>query len=648
MSTIDSYLLRWRNRQIGPVTLAGIEQMLADQEIGMWHEVHFRDEWMPLNRFFVEVHKASLAQPPAPAAPRRPVSPVAAATARAVAAAAFESTESRVRAGRIVAKGLTKTVFSKSAGGRTLRILQDVSLAIEPGEFVALLGPSGSGKSTLMDALNGRRPATRGTVRCGGVDLYRQFERVRSSIGYVPQKDIIHQSLTVNQELRFAARLRLPPGTGPDEIEEVVESVVAKLGLQERTTTRNSSLSGGQFKRVSLGVELLADPKYLFLDEATSGQDAATEARMMTLFRKLACEGKTVICITHNLENVGLCDQVALMMSGRLVYFGPPNSLLEYFGVEKPSDVYGALEKRPAEEWAEKFKGSDLRETYVVSRLKAEEAANREYAGAPDREGAAAKPGFFRQLGILTQRYSTVMLQDRRNVMLLLAQAPIIGMLIAMVFRKVAADKEIIKSSYALSQILFLMGISAIWFGCINAAKEIVKELPIYLRERAVHLSLPAYFASKMAVMAVLCAFQCLVLYGSLAGLVDLNVDVPRTLGMLGATSMCGVALGLCVSAMVSNSDKAMAIVPILLIPQVVFAGAIQELTGVAKVIGSWLVVAYWSFDGLLHTLSTEARDALVIKTKYSFADDLSAVGAFFFVLSLITLIALKVRDSLK
>ena len=216
---------------------------------------------------------------------------------------------------RITVQGLTKTVTSLDTH-QPLNLLDNVSLVIEPKEFVALLGPSGSGKSTFMDAINGRRRATGGRVLVNDDDFYQSYQYYRRAIGYVPQQDIVHTSLTVKQALRFSAKMRLPADTEDAEVEHIVGGVVRKLGLAERGNTRISNLSGGQLKRVSLGVELLSDPSLLFLDEATSGLDAGTEGKMMTLFRQIADDGTTVVCITHNVENVTICNLAVVLVRG--------------------------------------------------------------------------------------------------------------------------------------------------------------------------------------------------------------------------------------------------------------------------------------------------------------------------------------------
>jgi len=645
MKTQDSYKLRWRGRQIGPLTLQAIEEQLEDQELGMLHEIFYDNQWKTLSEFFVEIcreRKAAEVELNGDA-----VSPTLGVDA---SRATDRSPSSRQQEGaRLASHGITKTVVSS---GKEITLLENITFVIEPNEFVAILGPSGSGKSTLMDAINGRRCATSGSVFINGRDLHVEFDQLRDSIGYVPQKDIVHLPLTVRQELTFVARLRLPAEMPRETIDQIVSEVIVKIGLKERQRTRNANLSGGQLKRVSVGVELLANPTLLFLDEATSGLDAGTEARMMTLFDKLANEGKTIVCITHNLENLGLCDLAVVLACGKLVYYGPPGDLLTYFNVGILKDIFQealgegvdppdeALKKKLAAQWAARYRSSEYYQRYVALRLqqKAPPATNTIFASRRARRNGFL--GGLRQFLILTQRYATVTFQDRKNIFLLLAQAPVVALLIAIAFPKKSLT-TVEQTMKEQTMITFFMTVSAIWFGCSNAAREIVKELPIYLRERAINLCLPAYLGSKMAVLSILCLLQCIMMFFMASALTEFRPDVPQFVGILVITALCAMMLGLLVSACAPSDNIAMAIVPVLLIPQLLFADAVVQLSGLAKNIAYYLIVSFWSFDGLLHSLGRN----FVPKPHYDLPLDVFSLCLFFAVFVGAAVLALKIKD---
>jgi ABC-type multidrug transport system ATPase subunit len=264
------------------------------------------------------------------------------------------------RAARLDVQGL-----EQRGGGR--KLLDDVRLSVLPGECVGLLGPSGSGKSTLLKACCGLTHPSAGKVLLDGQDLHTHRDAWRSRVGYVPQDDIIHQELTVEGAITYAARLRLPR-LSKDAIAGAVTRVIAQVGLAERARVRIAKLSGGQRKRASVAVELLAKPAILFLDEPTSGQDPHLEESMMQLFRELARHGTTVVVTTHAMANVELLDLVVLLKDGHVVYVGPPTELLAFFDSRSYEGVFKRLAAEPASHWLAKFVRSPLFRQYVAAR----------------------------------------------------------------------------------------------------------------------------------------------------------------------------------------------------------------------------------------------------------------------------------------
>jgi ABC transport system ATP-binding/permease protein len=475
-------------------------------------------------------------------------------------------------ASRITAREITKEI-----GGRT--ILKGVSLALYPREFVGLMGPSGCGKSTLMDALNGLRPATSGSVHVNDLDLYRNFDALRRSIGYVPQHDILHDVLTVERTLYFAAKLRLPEATQAEELWRIVNEVIATVGLEEQRTTQFRQLSGGQQKRLSLAVELITKPNFIFLDEPTSPLDPETTENMMMLFRRLADEGRIVVMVTHKFEKFDVMHHIAILTKGgRLAYFGPPREALQYFGCREPTEIYRRIGAREPEEIARTFSASALYRKYVSGRIAETEELTRTSGQTPVvvGAGASATGGAERRFGLrqwltLTRRYLEIKLQDRRNTALLLAQAPLIAFILALVTNSPNDAKTI-----------FIAAIIAIWFGANNAVREIVAEAPIYTRERLVNLKIPSYVFSKFAVLSGIGLVQVLLFIGILVWKGRLSGgDFARLTVVLYLTLLAGVSMGLLFSAVVNSTEKAMSILPLILIPQLLLGGFIMPLEDV-------------------------------------------------------------------
>jgi len=230
---------------------------------------------------------------------------------------------------------LGRSVQTRLAGPR-LKLLDDISLTLEPGCFTGILGPSGAGKTTLLRTLNGSSLPSEGLVLFNDAPLHTQFDLFRSSIGYVPQDDIIHVELTVEACLDYIARLRLPPDVDVSQRASILDTTIETLGLSHVRATPIDRLSGGQRKRVSIAAELITRPGILFLDEPTSGLDPSTEERLMHHFRALASAGRTVLITTHILYNLDLLDRVVILSRGRLCFLGRPEQALEFFGRHDP------------------------------------------------------------------------------------------------------------------------------------------------------------------------------------------------------------------------------------------------------------------------------------------------------------------------
>jgi ABC transport system ATP-binding/permease protein len=365
---------------------------------------------------------------------------------------------------RLQARNLEKIVRDPS--GKPKKLLDNISLVIEPGEFVSLLGPSGSGKSTLMDCLNGRRPATSGLLLANGENFYLHYSSFRQSLGYVPQKDIVHTELTVYRALYYTALLRLPSDTDRKELRTRIQEVIEQMELVNHQHTLIRNLSGGQIKRVSLGAELIARPCLLFIDEATSGLDAGTEARMMRLFRLLANEGKSVICITHNVDNVDLCNQILILMRGKLVFYGPPAEALTLFQVSRISEIYDQLQTREPAAWERLFMESSLYQVFVQKRLAAtermqewsedeEESEPEEDSGSavftPLLKAVSALPSPSKlpmphnsQFWVLVRRNLELLWRDPSTLRLLLLQAPLVALFILLGFSQRSFEEYVL------------------------------------------------------------------------------------------------------------------------------------------------------------------------------------------------------------
>ena len=245
--------------------------------------------------------------------------------------------------------------------GRT-QILQNANLHFNSGEITAILGPSGSGKSTLIKCLSTVLKPGEGKITANGKNLWDDLNAFRLQLGYVPQDDVIHRQLKVEDALYYSGRLRLRNFDQGSVLSARIDTVLAGLGLEERRYLRVRSLSGGQRKRVNIGVELLSDPQVLVLDEPASGLDPAIEEDLVKLLRRMADAGRNIILTTHSMERLNDYNKLILVAAGRVMYAGPPDKLAEHFEVKDPSDVYRALRDRSLDEWESRYRSS----TYAV------------------------------------------------------------------------------------------------------------------------------------------------------------------------------------------------------------------------------------------------------------------------------------------
>jgi ABC-type multidrug transport system ATPase subunit/pSer/pThr/pTyr-binding forkhead associated (FHA) protein len=490
-----------------------------------------------------------------------------------------------------------------------VNLLQDISLSIKPREFVAIVGVSGAGKSTLLDGLTGFRPASQGTVLVNGTDLYRNFDAFRTSIGYVPQDDIIHRELTVEQALDYAARLRLPADTSVVERERRVTQVLETLNLAERKTVPIQKLSGGQRKRVSIGVELLTQPGLFFLDEATSGLDPGTESQLMRLLRKLADEGHTILLVTHATKNVMLCDQVAfLAKGGHLAYYGPPEEALQYFGVQDFDAIYQKLEsEQTPQTWDENYRQSPQFQKYVVERLQDKYGAlitPTPVSSPTKQERARMGVGVLRQFWILSARYLNIIRRDRINLLLLLLIAPILGSIDLIAWPRRLFDLHDGDAARAMT-FLFLSAIVPFLVGALSSVREIVKEAPVYKRERTVTLKIAPYLLSKVWVGLLFALYHAAALLAIKLVAVDFSYlsteNIARFYVTLALAAMSGVLWGLLISALAPREEQAMLLVIVVVVAQIFFSGGIlplSQLSDAGQVLGG-ITSSRWTFQAL-------------------------------------------------
>ncbi len=343
--------------------------------------------------------------------------------------------------------GLQMQVQNGRIRRRTINLLNDVSISLDPNEFVAIIGGSGSGKSTLLRALNGANQATGGQVLVNGDNLYANYELYQPVIGYVPQTDIVQSNLTVRQTLTFGARMRFPNEPEVSRVQRV-DRVIEQLQLKEAQLTLVGRLSGGQKKRVSIAMELMAEPHLLFMDEPSSGLDPGLDRSMMETLRRLASNGSIVVVVTHTTLNIGMCDKLAIMSRGYVTFYGPPKDALTFFGVRDYTELYNRVlhapdsrasrdidAKEAAQLWSAAFKQTPYYEQFVVKRqapTPAEMSAKNSVL-SNQRLQRRRRGSFAQQAQTLVARTLALALRDFRTLIALLVVLPLVGLFLGLI-----------------------------------------------------------------------------------------------------------------------------------------------------------------------------------------------------------------------
>lgn len=477
---------------------------------------------------------------------------------------------------------IVKTVKVK---GKKKDISQHVSLSIKPGQFVAFVGGSGTGKSTFMNCISGVSRPTSGSVYINGNDLFKNYAVLKNIIGYVPQQDIVFNDLTLRDMLKYAADLRMPDDASIDEKKSRIKSVLETVELTGKEDVMIKNLSGGQRKRASIAVELIADPKLFFLDEPTSGLDPGTERSIMKTLRKMANSGKTIILVTHTTLNLNLCDKIAFFgIDGRLCFSGKPKDALSFFNVDDFVDIYTILSK-DTEKWHQIFNNS----TYKDHIIRDESTTMIQKKN---------KKSFFKQFITLSKRYAKTIVNNKQQLLLLLAQAPIIAYLLSIV-----VTDELFQSYDEAKTFLFAMATASIWLGLLNSIQEICKERVTLQKEYMANLKLSAYLSSKIVVQCLLGLVQAILLVTTFALLVEVPEEGVFTSWFLEMTLVCfatiisASSIGLVASALSKNSSVAMSFAPLLLVPQLLFSGMLFPLEDIGENI-SYFILCRFTVEG--------------------------------------------------
>lgn len=519
-------------------------------------------------------------------------------------------------------------------GGKK-RLLEDVSFSLPLRHFAAVIGPSGCGKSTLVRTLLGIRQSTGGTVRIDGHELMENLAFFVSEIGFVPQFSVAHEGISVLEALEYSASLRLPPGLTQDQRDERILSVLKMAGLIECVHVRVENLSGGQKRRLSLAIELLRDPKILIFDEVTSGLDALSEENFMQLFAQLAHEcGKTVICVTHNVEHLDLCDSVLVLNHGKLVYHGSPESLHEDFKIQNTAQLYGKLSNDAGQE----------------------DPSMPRYDFPQTGEGLSpmtfnALPSPFSQWWILTKRQWHLFFRNPAQVVLqliLMLGFPFLVVVFALnglpeiqsmslapasnLLEEFRQQSEFMLKSIStatlVSGLIMFQVVLLTLMGSNNGAREIVREREIYEKERLGGLSPFAYLLSKVTFVGVLSSLQALVMLGLVKYFCRFPGPFPEQYAILMLSTLAMSLTCLFFSSYFKTTEQASLVSVYLIGLQLPLSGAVLALPEWLLGFTRPVINAYWAWSGYIRTMvDSRVYDVIMENTQTSLARPAEAMG---------------------
>jgi len=485
------------------------------------------------------------------------------------------------------------------------QLLDNISLTARPGTLTAVIGGSGAGKSTLARLIAGYTTPSSGSVTFEGHDVHAEYASLRSRIGMVPQDDVVHRQLTVNQALGYAAELRLPPDTTKGDRAKVVADVLKELDLTKHADTRVDKLSGGQRKRASVALELLTGPSLLILDEPTSGLDPALDHQVMMMLRQLADAGRVVIVVTHMLSYLDTCDQLLLVApGGKTAYAGPPDQIGDAMGTTNWAKIFSQVGADP-EEANRRF-------------LERDQGPPPAQTDEPADLGKPVHTSLRRQISTIARRQVRLVVADRAYFMFLALLPFILGALSLTVpgssgFGLPAPHAGTPDES---AQILALLLPAAAFMGTALTIRDLVGERAVFQREQAVGLSPTAYLLAKTAVFCGFAILQSAIItaivmigkgmptqgavllgHSNLAATVELFATVA-------ATCVASAILGLAISSLVRSSEQIMPLFVVAVMAQLVLCGGMVPVTGRLGLDQlSWLMPARWGYAAASSTV---------------------------------------------
>jgi ABC transport system ATP-binding/permease protein len=491
--------------------------------------------------------------------------------------------------------------------------LADVSFTAAPGTLTAVIGLSEASTSALADVLGGAVQPSAGTVDFGGHDVSADF--VRPRVAVVPRHDLLHPQLTVEQALRYAAKLRFTPSTSADRRDEVVHSVLDDMELSSLRTVQLKNLTAEQRKHASLAVELLTCPALLVLDEPTAGLEPAAQQRLRATLRRLADDGRVVVVATTSPSDLDGCDHVLILTpTGIPVFAGAPAEIDSELGTGDWTEMVARVSRDPYGAHGE-YLGRQ-HEVPVSERPVEAPTENAEDLNPP------TYPNVWRQIVVAIRRQAWLLAADQRYLIFLMILPLFFGAIALLVPGDAGlgpADPYGNSPDEAV-EILAVLTIGAIVMGTALGVRDLFGERRIFRREQAHGLSASAFLTAKVVVTSVVAIVQTGIITIAAAvgkgapthGAVLLGDATFEVFVILAVTAIVSAVVALALSAMASYAEQVLLTAVLIVLASLVFAGAMFPVGGrfgLEQI--AWFVPARWSFAALASTVDVHAVNRL-------------------------------------
>ncbi len=566
---------------------------------------------------------------------------------------------------------LQKVCFAVTKDGEAFNIINEVSLKVPAGHFMAIVGPSGCGKTTLLKTIAGLNEESDGDLLWNGRNLAKDHDFEPAEIGYVPQFSIAYEQLTVDESIESAMRLRVKT-KNLKELDRLIDKILRETGLSKLADRPVKVLSGGQKRRLGLAIELVTSPPLLLCDEVTSGLDPRSERDIVQLLHQLSTHnGRTVISVTHSLAHLDLYDSILVLHEGRVAYHGPPDEITHYFSVDDTEEVYPRLAKQKSEKWHQSWqKHCDIYYKKISKQKKqlATDVGNKEEEPRSEKSSKpitivldddltdnyqdietppplAKTPGVISQFLTLLLRRWKIFFRNKGQVYLQLAILLCFPILVALfhdrgnenikrfsdrgesVIQQIQ-EHSMVEKSYlsvgsAVSGIVMFQVILLSLMGSNNAAREIAGERLIYEKEKFGGIRPLAYLGSKIAFLGCLILIQSLWMAvfveqfwkfpgGSGTGFIDHAIFL-----VLINAAMTFICLG--ISALMKTAEQSSLLSVYLVGFQLPLSGAILALPESMESITRPFISAYWAWSGSVESMNPSYRNAIDTVTETSF-----------------------------